>query len=64
MIVFLQGILAEKQPNKAIIDVSGVGYEAGISTQTFASLPQTGSGIRLLTLSPHDRKRTTLIRLS
>jgi len=49
MIVFLQGILAEKQPNKAIIDVSGVGYEAGISTQTFASLPQTGSGIRLLT---------------
>lgn len=49
MIVFLHGILADKQPNKAVIDVSGVGYEAGISTQTFASLPATGSEIRILT---------------
>jgi Holliday junction DNA helicase RuvA len=48
MIVFLHGILAEKHPNKAIIDVSGVGYEAGISTQTFANLPKTGSDVRLL----------------
>lgn len=48
MIVFLHGVLAEKHPNKAIVDVSGVGYEAGISTQTFASLPQTGAEVRLL----------------
>lgn len=49
MIAFLHGLLAEKHPNRAIIDVSGVGYEVGISTQTFASLPQLGSEVRLLT---------------
>lgn len=43
MIVFLNGKIAEKQPNKVIVDVNGVGYEAGISTQTFASLPPTGT---------------------
>ncbi|MCC5925704.1 MAG: Holliday junction branch migration protein RuvA [Bacteroidetes bacterium] len=48
MIAFLNGILAEKHPNKAIIDVSGVGYEAGISTQTFANLPHSGAEVRLL----------------
>lgn len=49
MIVFLHGILAEKQPNRVVVDVSGVGYEAGISAQTFGKLPETGSEIRIRT---------------
>lgn len=49
MIAFLHGIIADKQPNKVLIDVSGVGYEAGISTQTFTSLPKTGSECRIFT---------------
>jgi len=42
MIVSLNGILAEKHPNRVVMDVSGVGYEVGISTQAYDSLPETG----------------------
>jgi holliday junction DNA helicase RuvA len=47
MIAFLDGIIHEKQPNKIVLDVSGVGYEVGISTQTFAILPATEQKCRL-----------------
>lgn len=49
MIYFLNGIIAEKQPNLAIIDVNGVGYAVGISSQTFAALPPTGANVFLYT---------------
>jgi Holliday junction DNA helicase RuvA len=49
MIAFLDGIIHEKKPNKVVLDVSGVGYEVGISTQTYASLPATGQKCRLHT---------------
>lgn len=42
MIVSLNGILAEKHPNKVVLDVSGVGYEVGVSTQSYDSLPESG----------------------
>lgn len=47
MIIFLKGILADKKPNRVTIDVNGVGYEAGISTQTYASLPPGGNELFL-----------------
>ncbi|HAC14574.1 MAG TPA: Holliday junction branch migration protein RuvA [Bacteroidetes bacterium] len=42
MIVSLNGILAEKHPHRIVVDVSGVGYEIGISTQAYSALPNTG----------------------
>lgn len=42
MIVSLNGILSEKHPNKVVMDVSGVGYEVGISSQAYNSLPTAG----------------------
>ena len=42
MIVSLNGILAEKHPNRVVMDVSGVGYEIGISAQSYNSLPEPG----------------------
>lgn len=49
MIYFLNGIIAEKQPNLAVIDVNGVGYAVGISSQTFVALPPTGANVFLYT---------------
>ena len=42
MIVSLKGILSEKHPHRIVVDVSGVGYEVGISTQAYSALPNTG----------------------
>ena len=42
MIVSLKGILTEKHPHRIVVDVSGVGYEIGISTQAYSALPNTG----------------------
>lgn len=42
MIVSLNGILTEKHPHRIVVDVSGVGYEVGISTQAYSALPNTG----------------------
>ena len=36
-----------KQPNQAIVDVAGVGYEVTISIPTFSALPATGSEVSL-----------------
>ena len=42
MIGRLKGILVEKNPPQAVIDVNGVGYEVDVSMQTFYRLPATG----------------------
>lgn len=39
MIEYLEGIVAEKTPTYAVIDVSGVGYYLHISLNTFSGLP-------------------------
>jgi len=47
MIGYLKGILAEKQPNSLILDVSGVGYLVNIPVSTFLELPEEGSALSL-----------------
>ncbi len=49
MIAFLHGLLVDKTPSLATLDVQGVGYEALISLSTYDRLPATGSACRLLT---------------
>lgn len=47
MIAHLRGILIEKHPNLAVVDVGGVGYEVMIPVSAYSSLPGTGSEVRL-----------------
>ena len=48
MIVSLKGILVNKNPSEAIIDVNGVGYLCFISNNTYDSLPLKGAEVSLL----------------
>jgi len=47
MIALLHGVLVEKRPNQAIVDVDGVGYEVTIPISTFSKLPDVGAAVRL-----------------
>lgn len=47
MIALLRGVLIEKSPNQAVIDVGGVGYDVIIPVSTFSALPQTGVEVKL-----------------
>jgi holliday junction DNA helicase RuvA len=47
MIAVLRGVLLEKHPNQAIIDVGGVGYDVAIPVSTYSHLPEAGSEVRL-----------------
>jgi Holliday junction DNA helicase RuvA len=47
MIALLRGVLAEKHPNQAVVDVGGVGYDVTIPVSTYAHLPEAGSEVRL-----------------
>lgn len=49
MIVQLTGTLVEVLPTHVVIDVGGVGYELGVSSNTAAALPPAGeAGVTLL----------------
>lgn len=48
MIAQLQGIVVEKGPEEAVIDVGGVGYRVFISLLTLEKLPDVGQPCRLL----------------
>lgn len=48
MITHIDGILEEKNPAYAVIDVNGVGYFLHITLTTFSSLPEKGR-VRLFT---------------
>ena len=50
MIVFLDGVLEEKEPTRAVVDVGGVGYEAAIPLSSYDRLPAAGQRVRLLTV--------------
>ena len=52
MISQLHGTLVESTMSSAVVDVSGVGFELGISGSTAATLPTPGGEVRLYT----DRK--------
>ena len=47
MIALLRGVLLEKHPNQAVVDVSGVGYDVTIPVSTYSHLPETGAEVRL-----------------
>jgi holliday junction DNA helicase RuvA len=47
MIALLRGVLVEKHPNQAIVDVGGVGYDVAIPVSTFSRLPDAGAEARL-----------------
>ena len=49
MIAFIRGILADKQPTRAVLDVHGVGYEILIPLSSFDRLPSLGAECQLLT---------------
>jgi len=48
LIAALAGTLAEKSPERLVVDVGGVGYAVHVSLQTFADLPPAGVGVKLL----------------
>ena len=47
MIAFLRGRLAEKQPNRIVVDVAGVGYDVAVPLSTYYTLGEPGSDIAL-----------------
>jgi holliday junction DNA helicase RuvA len=47
MIALLRGVLLEKHPNQALVDVGGVGYDVAIPISTYSRLPEKGSEVRL-----------------
>src|SRR5262245_34314494 len=55
MIAQLRGILLEKHPNQAIVDVGGVGYDVTIPVSTYADLPESGREV-LLRIYTHVRE--------
>ena len=50
MIVFLDGVLEEKEPTRAVVNVGGFGYEAAIPLSSYDRLPAAGQRVRLLTV--------------
>src|SRR4051794_30058381 len=47
MIAHLRGRLLSKQPNQAIVEAGGVGYDVVISIPTFSDLPKAGAEVAL-----------------
>ena len=49
MIAHIRGILERKTPDRALLDVGGIGYEIHIPASTYSALPEVGSNKRLHT---------------
>lgn len=49
MIAFIKGTLEQKEPNRAVIDVNGIGYEVVIPISTYEGLPEVGESVKLHT---------------
>src|SRR5882757_10014933 len=47
MIAHLRGRLLSKQPQQAIVEAAGVGYDVAISVTTYTSLPADGAEVSL-----------------
>ena len=47
MIAHLRGVLLEKHPNQAVVDVGGVGYDVTIPISTFSALPEQGEEVKI-----------------
>ena len=50
MIVFLDGVLEEKEPTRVVVNTGGIGYEAAIPLSSYDRLPAAGQRVRLLTV--------------
>ena len=48
MIAYIRGILAEKEPTRAVVEAGGVGYELFIPLSTYDRLPRAGEEAKLL----------------
>ena len=47
MIAFLRGRIVDKQPNRIIIDIQGVGYDVHVPLSTFYEIGEVGSDVAL-----------------
>ena len=47
MIAFLRGRVLDKQPNRIIVDVSGVGYDVQVPLSTFYEVGEEGAEVTL-----------------
>src|SRR5688500_13350204 len=47
MIAHLRGVLLEKQPNRVIVEVHGVGYDVDVPLSTFCKRAESGGEIAL-----------------
>lgn len=47
MIAHLRGRLLSKQPQQAIVEAAGVGYDVAVSVTTYTSLPAEGAEVAL-----------------
>ncbi len=47
MIAHLRGTILEKQPNRVVVDVGGVGYDVAVPLSTFYGLGDAGAAIAL-----------------
>jgi len=55
MIASLRGVLADKQPNRLIVDVAGVGYDVAVPLSTYYKLGEPGSTV-VLRIHTHVRE--------
>jgi holliday junction DNA helicase RuvA len=60
VIASLRGRLLEKQPNRIVVDVAGVGYDVSVPLSTFYGLGDPGSDV---TLRVHTHVREDIIAL-
>jgi len=50
MITYVEGIVAERQPTRVVLDVAGIGYELLIPLSSYDGVPAVGQTFRLLTI--------------
>lgn len=60
MIAHLRGRIFDKQPNRIIVDVNGVGYDVAVPLSTFYGLGDTGADIALR-IHTHVREDALLL---
>jgi Holliday junction DNA helicase RuvA len=60
VIAQLRGRILEKQPNRIVVDVNGVGYDVSVPLSTFYGLGETGSDIALR-IHTHVREEALLL---
>jgi Holliday junction DNA helicase RuvA len=60
VIAYLRGRILEKQPNRIVVDVSGVGYDVSVPLSTFYGLGDAGADITLR-IHTHVRQEALLL---